>query len=592
MNINENHSSRLYESNVNLSREIATQRLHNRIQARVMTKLGFPDTAFRVAFAIHSHLNGAQAGESVPICRKTLAAVLRVGGHEESQLSSVSRLVNKLKKAQRKCGRKLITIIPGRQVGEIWYSPEYTDHYGPLIHKADTLFPDWRDNPDMEAALVEWVVENLEPETRGPEPEPPPGVDMDEFCRREIQRIERRFNQTVDQLENGYRSPDGAIRYAETLIATLSRDLASIKKTARARLSGDTPPAESATSYPQRGRVCVAEIAPPSVGLSPNVPSLPGLEIGGGVAHVLPPPSTENKELTESLPALYPPPTPEEAREKHAMESLCVFISRAYRQFFFRLENESRDTIRHLTLPASEAIDAAGAWLRDGAKRRCSFMARPQLEAADTEIVPRFIHLDDLDQTRFERLRPWGALGFETSPDRYQIFVFVTADKPVAEAIKKRLVRGINSDKGANGMFRVPGSRNFKRTRGGCDVRLIFATFGDSWSPEKLEASGLLAPPEPAPPPRPRPVSNNGHWKFPDYERCIRDAPLKDTGGPDYSAADLAWANISRERGVPEEAAYGELERLREAFDGKPSRHPDRGATRGYITRTIDKAYK
>lgn len=275
------------------------------------------------------------------------------------------------------------------------------------------------------------------------------------------------------------------------------------------------------------------------------------------------------------------------SREKQALESLCVFISRGYKQFFFRLENESRDTVRHSTYTATEALDIAPLWLMDADKRHASFMVRPQLEDDDAQVRPRAIHLDDLDVSRFEKVSPLAALGFESSPDRYQAFVFVTAAKPEADAIKKRLVQGLNSDRGANGAFRIPGSRNFKRTRGGCDVRLHVATFGDSWTPAQLEDSGLLAPPEPPVETRPRAVSNNGSWKFPDYERCIRDANRKEDGvTPDYSAADLAWANISRERGVPQEAAHSELERLRDALDGKPSRHAS------YITRTIERAYE
>jgi len=342
---------------------------------------------------------------------------------------------------------------------------------------------------------------------------------------------------------------------------------------------------------PQR-RATQETVPPPSVALSSDT-YLP--EVEADLPYGLPDPDPDH---VPDYPLDLPAP------EKQASESLCTFISRGYRHFFFRLENDSRDTVRHQTLTAATALGVLADWLSDADKRHASFMVRPmwagkpqadltpaEQQADEAEVRPRALHLDDIDHMRFAMVQPYAALGFTSSPDRYQAFIFVTADKHLADAIRKRLVRSLHSDVGANGAFRLPGSKNWKRTRGGCPVTLHVATFGSVWTPAQLEQSGLLAPPEP-----PRLSSLSSHSshssngsngaKFPDYPRCIDSAPLKSDGiTPDYSAADLAWANICRDRGIAKNACHSELERLRCALDGKPDKHP------GYITLTVNKAY-
>jgi len=362
------------------------------------------------------------------------------------------------------------------------------------------------------------------------------------------------------------------------------------------------PPETTDSSEVDMGGVVILPPPPPANGQSENgyvsssyIPNLEPEEVG--------PQRRDSAPIAPPSVVLDPdPPMP---GQKQASEALCVFISRGCRHFFFRLENESRDTVRHQTLTAAEALGALPDWLADADQRHASFMVRPmwtgkaqadltpdELHADEAEVRSRAIHLDDLDRLRFEMVKPYGALGFESSPDRFQAFIFVTAEKQVADVIKKRLVRSLHSDVGANGAFRLPGSRNWKRTRGGCPVTLHFATFGQAWTPADLEKSGLLAPPDP-----PSLSSHSSHSSngangsngtraFPAHQRCIDDAPRQTDGvTPDWSAADLAWANICRDRGISKDAAYSELQRLREALDGKPTRHPS------YIRLTIEKAY-
>jgi hypothetical protein len=295
--------------------------------------------------------------------------------------------------------------------------------------------------------------------------------------------------------------------------------------------------------------------------------------------------------------------TAELPRDKQAHRSLQVFTSRGYRHFFFRLEDRVRFTVRHKILNSLVALGTVVSWLEEGDSLEASFIVRPmwtgkpaedltpaELQADEAEVRPRPIHLDDLDRSRFGLLREYAALGFETSPDRYQVFLFVTAEKSVADAIRRRLVRGLNSDRGANGAFRLPGSRNFKPSRGGCDVRLLINTYDDSWTPAELEASGLLAPPEPQSQPHPLATwlaAND--WKFPSWEKCDAESladTRKDNGTVDYSNSDWRFSKLSNDWGIPILATLTELIRHRdEITPERLLKNPN------YARRTVGRAY-
>jgi len=585
--------------------EIGIQRLHNRIQARAITKLGFKDTEFRVAFGIHSYIEHAGVGESVVIWRKDLAEVLRVGGNEASQLTLVSKSVRKLKKAQRRCGRKIITVTPGKQVGDKWHPAEYLDHYGSLVRQADTRFPDWRHDPEMETELVEWIVDNFPPETET-EPDPKPKsaetLPIDEQCHRKIEKLRRLFNQDYEEIESQDR--ETAVRFAETFTAAVVMDSASLKKTAAARLlvlepiEEEGPLEEEATTATFHSFLSsgphVADSAFRGEGDQLVTPLNKGLTDLGG--------ELEPEERLE---------TAKLSRDGQMSEFFFSFISRGYREFFLALEtvvDGQRFVVKSDTFPVSGVLNEYPEWMCEADRRRVSFMTRPlspltgkkrkdmtpdELRIDDGDVRARSIHLDDLREWQVEKIWDWAGSIFETSPSNFQAIVFVTADYPTFKTLQKRMRRGLASDtdkpdSGATGSFRIPGSLNWKQGRDGCAVRLKHVTYDTSWIPDQLEESGLLAPPEPPP----EPVNPNitwsppGRWKFPDYGRSIQDAPRKKDGvTPDYSCGDLSWSNICQKRDIPYEAAYNELWRLRDALDGKPTNHP------GYVRLTINKAY-
>jgi hypothetical protein len=78
-------------------------------------------------------------------------------------------------------------------------------------------------------------------------------------------------------------------------------------------------------------------------------------------------------------------------------------------------------------------------------------------------------------------------------------------------------------------------------------------------TPAELEALGVVAPAEQAEAlPRARVSSGIGPRRWPDYRRCVENAPpAKDGGRPDISRADYTWCLIAIDWGwgVEETAA-------------------------------------
>ncbi len=184
------------------------------------------------------------------------------------------------------------------------------------------------------------------------------------------------------------------------------------------------------------------------------------------------------------------------------------------------------------------------ALLRRNAERGESLIVRP--------VASNLIQVDDCNRAMLGRLLPFSFLTFETSPENYQAWLALPADipKPERDRVRARLLRAVDgADKGASGAMRWPGSINHKPGRDGFRVRLVSTSRGRVSTVKELEAAGLLAPelPEPqAPAQRPR---TSGPRSWPDYERCVREAPRKGAGSPDRSVADKNWALLAVGRG-------------------------------------------
>jgi hypothetical protein len=100
------------------------------------------------------------------------------------------------------------------------------------------------------------------------------------------------------------------------------------------------------------------------------------------------------------------------------------------------------------------------------------------------------------------------------------------------------------------------GTSNFKAKYIGNypQVSIIDAAPGRMTTPEALEALGLVAPENITPTVVRLNTSRNCNRlgterSWPDYERCVKGAPVAREGGPDRSKADFTWCMFGAQRG-------------------------------------------
>jgi DNA primase RepB-like protein len=194
-------------------------------------------------------------------------------------------------------------------------------------------------------------------------------------------------------------------------------------------------------------------------------------------------------------------------------------------------------------------------------ERRNSLVVRPH---ADNVTL---IQLDDLDAGALDRLRDVAFLTLQTSPRNYQAWVAVrptsvsATNDHIAGAgnmmeIGRRLRKGVGADVSASGAVRLAGTLNYK-----AKYEPDFPTVTiDSVMPRRIvmtaQLEHLLAPePVRGPPLR---VSPSRDRSWPDYARCVTNAPLNHAGtAPDISRADYFWCLMAAQRnwGIEEIAA-------------------------------------
>jgi hypothetical protein len=196
-------------------------------------------------------------------------------------------------------------------------------------------------------------------------------------------------------------------------------------------------------------------------------------------------------------------------------------------------------------VPASELIHRLPAILDEAARLEHSVIVRPRSPKV------AFIQLDDLSDAMLDRVRPVALLALQTSPQGRQAWIALNA--PHDRDFTRRVRKATGADLMASGATRIAGSYNFKEKYrpNFPQVRVIHSNPGLTVTRERLEALGLVAPPEVfrtgtlrASPTR------SGVRKWPSYERCIQGAPLNYEGtGPDRSRADFVWAKTALEWG-------------------------------------------
>jgi hypothetical protein len=181
-----------------------------------------------------------------------------------------------------------------------------------------------------------------------------------------------------------------------------------------------------------------------------------------------------------------------------------------------------------------------------------NLMVRPM---SDTSA---FIQLDDLTEAKLDRVRPVAFLTVRTSPGNHQAWIAVPsfASDQDRKDFTRRVKKQVSADSSATGSVRLAGTSNFKVKYIGNypQVSIIDAVPGRMTTPEALEALGLVSP-EDAPPNVFRLKTSRNHSRlgsdrsWPDYELCVKGAPVAKEGGPDRSMADFFWCMMAAQRG-------------------------------------------
>lgn len=180
-----------------------------------------------------------------------------------------------------------------------------------------------------------------------------------------------------------------------------------------------------------------------------------------------------------------------------------------------------------------------------------NLMVRPM---SDTSA---FIQLDDLTEAKLDRVRPVAFLTVRTSPGNHQAWIAVPKFESDQDRkdFTRRVKKQVTADSSATGSVRLAGTSNFKPKYIGNypQVSIIDAVPGRMMTPEALESLGLVSPEDAAPNVFRLKTSRNhsrsgSDRSWPDYEQCVKGAPLKD-GHPDRSMADFFWCMMAAQRG-------------------------------------------
>jgi len=192
-------------------------------------------------------------------------------------------------------------------------------------------------------------------------------------------------------------------------------------------------------------------------------------------------------------------------------------------------------------------------------ERRQSLVIRPHAREGIT-----LVQLDDLDAAALARVGDVCFLTICTSVGNHQAWVAASGLSD-AKDFARRLRKGTGADLSASGATRVGVNYKRKYEPDFPTVRVVSASPGRVVAPAQLEALGLVAASEsvkvaPATPLR---VPRYGRRSWPDYQRCVAEAPLNHAGtAPDVSRADFFWCMLAARRGWSPEEVAGRLMEL------------------------------
>ena len=217
-----------------------------------------------------------------------------------------------------------------------------------------------------------------------------------------------------------------------------------------------------------------------------------------------------------------------------------------------------------------------------------NLMVRPM---SDTSA---FIQLDDLTDAKVNLVRPVAFLTVRTSPGNHQAWIAVPrfGNDQDRKDFTRRVKKQVTADSSATGSVRLAGTSNFKAKYIGNypQVSIIDAAPGRMTTPEALEALGLVAPEDPAPTVVRLNTSRNASRlgndrSWPDYEMCVKGAPVAKEGGPDRSKADFVWCLMAAQRGHSVEDIAARLLEVSSKAQENARRHDE-----GYARVTAENA--
>jgi hypothetical protein len=114
-----------------------------------------------------------------------------------------------------------------------------------------------------------------------------------------------------------------------------------------------------------------------------------------------------------------------------------------------------------------------------------------------------FIQLDDLTETKLDRVRAVAFLTVRTSPGNHQTWIAVPKFESDQDRkdFTRRVKKQVTADSSATGSVRLAGTSNFKTKYIGNypQVSIIDVAPGRMTTPEALESLGLVAPQDLAP---------------------------------------------------------------------------------------------
>jgi hypothetical protein len=204
-----------------------------------------------------------------------------------------------------------------------------------------------------------------------------------------------------------------------------------------------------------------------------------------------------------------------------------------------------------------------------------------------------FIQLDDLKADMLACLAPAVFLILQTSPANFQAWIATSGAEDADFA--RRLRKGTGADATASGATRIAGSLNFKDKYAPNFPRVAIeqAQPGRKATAAELDQLGLVAAPEPparATPSPARRYAGGSARRWPDYARCVKDAPLNgDKSGPDISRADFLWCKIASQWGWSVEATAARLMELSRKAQENGERYATRTAQAGEAAAARDR---